>query len=55
MLDEEMVDYLFYCMIDSKYFCFLIEMLLYVFLLYNYVDYIYFDVIISICCVDNGK
>ncbi|WOC55993.1 bifunctional aldolase/short-chain dehydrogenase [Bacillus halotolerans] len=55
MSDEEMVDYLSHCMIDSKHPRPSIETLLHAFLPYNHVDHTHPDTIISICCADNGK
>ncbi|MCY9188507.1 bifunctional aldolase/short-chain dehydrogenase [Bacillus mojavensis] len=55
MSDEEMVDYLSHCMIDSKHPRPSIETLLHAFLPYNHVDHTHPDAIISICCADNGK
>ncbi|MEC1620238.1 bifunctional aldolase/short-chain dehydrogenase [Bacillus mojavensis] len=55
MSDEEMVDYLSHCMIDSKHPRPSIETLLHAFLPYNHVDHTHPDPIISICCADNGK
>ncbi|MEC1652143.1 bifunctional aldolase/short-chain dehydrogenase [Bacillus vallismortis] len=55
MSDEEMVDYLSHCMIDSKHPRPSIETLLHAFLPFNHVDHTHPDAIISICCADNGK
>lgn len=55
MPDEEMVDYLSHCMIDSKHPRPSIETLLHAFLPYKHVDHTHPDAIISICCADNGK
>ncbi|WP_286058058.1 bifunctional aldolase/short-chain dehydrogenase [Bacillus mojavensis] len=55
MSDEEMVDYLSHCMIDSKHPRPSIETLLHAFLPYNHVDHTHPDAIISICCAVNGK
>jgi rhamnulose-1-phosphate aldolase/alcohol dehydrogenase len=55
MSDEEMVDYLSHCMIDSKHPRPSIETLLHAFLPFKHVDHTHPDAIISICCADNGK
>lgn len=55
MPDEEMVNYLSHCMIDSKHPRPSIETLLHAFLPYKHVDHTHPDAIISICCADNGK
>ncbi|WP_127536020.1 bifunctional aldolase/short-chain dehydrogenase [Paenibacillus illinoisensis] len=55
MTDEEMVEYLGHCMIDSKHPRASIETLLHAFLPYNNVDHTHPDAIISLCCADNGK
>ena len=55
MSDEEMVDYLSHCMIDSKHPRASIETLLHAFLPFKHVDHTHPDAIISICCADNGK
>ncbi|MCG7382215.1 MULTISPECIES: bifunctional aldolase/short-chain dehydrogenase [unclassified Paenibacillus] len=55
MTDEEMVEYLGHCMIDSKHPRASIETLLHAFLPYNHVDHTHPDAIISLCCADNGK
>ncbi|MCY8466058.1 bifunctional aldolase/short-chain dehydrogenase [Bacillus atrophaeus] len=55
MTDEEMVEYLAHCMIDSKYPWPSIETLLHAFLPYQHIDHTHPDAIISICCADNGK
>jgi rhamnulose-1-phosphate aldolase/alcohol dehydrogenase len=55
MPDEEMVDYLSHCMIDSKHPRPSIETLLHAFLPFKHVDHTHPDAIISICCADNGK
>ncbi|MCI3987690.1 bifunctional rhamnulose-1-phosphate aldolase/short-chain dehydrogenase, partial [Bacillus vallismortis] len=53
--DEEMVDYVSLCMIDSKHPRPSIESLLQAFLPFNHVDHTHPDEIISICSADNGK
>ncbi|WP_145409374.1 bifunctional aldolase/short-chain dehydrogenase [Paenibacillus xylanexedens] len=55
MPDEEMVEYLGHCMIDSKHPRASIETLLHAFLPYKHVDHTHPDAIISLCCADNGK
>ncbi|MCY8960444.1 bifunctional aldolase/short-chain dehydrogenase [Bacillus atrophaeus] len=55
MTDEEMVEYLAHCMIDSKHPWPSIETLLHAFLPYQHIDHTHPDAIISICCADNGK
>jgi rhamnulose-1-phosphate aldolase/alcohol dehydrogenase len=55
MPDEEMVDYLVNCMIDSKHPRASIETLLHAFLPFKHVDHTHPDSIISLCCADNGK
>ncbi|KQY94834.1 short-chain dehydrogenase [Paenibacillus sp. Root52] len=55
MTDEEMVEYLGHCMIDSKHPRASIETLLHAFLPYKHVDHTHPDAIISLCCADNGK
>ena len=55
MPDEEMVEYLSHCMIDSKHPRASIETLLHAFLPFKHVDHTHPDAIISICCADNGK
>lgn len=55
MSDEEMVQYLSHCMIDSKHPRASIETLLHAFLPYKHVDHTHPDAIISLCCADNGK
>src|SRR5690625_12112 len=55
MTDEEMVDYLSHCMIDSKHPRSSIETLLHAFLPFKHVDHTHPDAIISIACADNGK
>ncbi|MFD2656132.1 bifunctional aldolase/short-chain dehydrogenase [Gracilibacillus thailandensis] len=55
MSDEEMVDYLSHCMIDSKHPRSSIETLLHAFLPFKQVDHTHPDAIISIACADNGK
>ena len=55
MPDEEMVEYLSHCMIDSKHPRASIETLLHAFLPFKHVDHTHPDSIISICCADNGK
>ncbi|MEK5323211.1 bifunctional aldolase/short-chain dehydrogenase [Aeribacillus sp. FSL M8-0254] len=55
MSDEEMVAYLSHCMIDHKHPRPSIETLLHAFLPFKHVDHTHPDVIISICCADNGK
>ncbi|PSL36272.1 rhamnulose-1-phosphate aldolase/alcohol dehydrogenase [Planomicrobium soli] len=55
MPDEEMVEYLSHCMIDSKHPRASIETLLHAFLPYKHVDHTHPDAIISLCCADNGK
>ncbi|WP_418790774.1 bifunctional aldolase/short-chain dehydrogenase [Niallia taxi] len=55
MPDEEMVEYLSHCMIDSKHPRASIETLLHAFLPFKHVDHTHPDAIISLCCADNGK
>ena len=55
MTDEEMVEYLSHCMIDSKHPRSSIETLLHAFLPFKHVDHTHPDAIISIACADNGK
>lgn len=55
MPDEEMVDYLSHCMIDSKHPRASIETLLHAFLPFKHVDHTHPDAIISLCCAHNGK
>ncbi|MDB5085957.1 MAG: short-chain dehydrogenase, partial [Bacilli bacterium] len=55
MTDEEMVDYLSHCMINSKHPRASIETLLHAFLPFAHVDHTHPDAIISICCADNGR
>ncbi|SDZ48564.1 rhamnulose-1-phosphate aldolase/alcohol dehydrogenase [Evansella caseinilytica] len=55
MSDEEMVEYLAHCMVDSKHPRASIETLLHAFLPFKHVDHTHPDAIISICCADNGK
>nr|WP_084591303.1 bifunctional aldolase/short-chain dehydrogenase [Ureibacillus sinduriensis] len=55
MPDEEMVEYLSQCMINSKHPRASIETLLHAFLPFKHVDHTHPDAIISICCADNGK
>lgn len=54
MSDDEMVEYLSHCMIDSKHPRSSIETLLHAFLPYKHVDHTHPDAIISIACADNG-
>lgn len=54
MSDDEMVEYLGHCMIDSKHPRSSIETLLHAFLPYKHVDHTHPDAIISIACADNG-
>jgi rhamnulose-1-phosphate aldolase/alcohol dehydrogenase len=55
MPDEEMVDYLSHCMIDSRHPRASIETLLHAFLPFKHVDHTHPDSIISLCCADNGR
>ncbi|WP_307330228.1 bifunctional aldolase/short-chain dehydrogenase [Evansella vedderi] len=55
MPDEEMVEYLSHCMIDSKHPRASIETLLHAFLPFKHVDHTHPDAIISLCCADNGR
>jgi rhamnulose-1-phosphate aldolase/alcohol dehydrogenase len=55
MSDEEMVDYLAHCMIDSKHPRASIETLLHAFLPFKHVDHTHPDAMISLCCADNGR
>ncbi|WP_202077820.1 bifunctional aldolase/short-chain dehydrogenase [Caldalkalibacillus salinus] len=55
MSDEEMVDYLSHCMIDSKHPRSSIETLLHAFLPFKHVDHTHPDAIISLCCSDQGR
>ncbi|WP_080875923.1 bifunctional aldolase/short-chain dehydrogenase [Oceanobacillus timonensis] len=55
MSDEEMVEYLTHCMIDSKHPRFSIETLLHAFLPFKHIDHTHPDAIVSIACADNGQ
>ncbi|GMA58109.1 hypothetical protein GCM10025858_26120 [Alicyclobacillus sacchari] len=55
MSDEEMVDYLTHCMMDSKHPRSSIETLLHAFVPFPHVDHTHPDSIIAICCCDNGR
>ncbi|PEL81570.1 bifunctional rhamnulose-1-phosphate aldolase/short-chain dehydrogenase [Bacillus wiedmannii] len=55
MPDEEMVEYLAHCMIDSKHPRASIETLLHAFLPFKHVDHTHPDAIISLCCAHNGR
>lgn len=55
MSDEEMVEYLAHCMIDSKHPRASIETLLHAFLPFKHVDHTHPDAIISLCCAHNGR
>ncbi|MEF3331092.1 bifunctional aldolase/short-chain dehydrogenase [Oceanobacillus oncorhynchi] len=55
MTDEEMVNYLEHCMIDSKDPRSSIETLLHAFLPFKHIDHTHPDAIISIACANNGK
>ncbi|MFC7062202.1 bifunctional aldolase/short-chain dehydrogenase [Halobacillus seohaensis] len=55
MSDEDMVEYLSHCMIDSKHPRSSIETLLHAFLPFKHVDHTHPDAIISIACASNGK
>lgn len=55
MNDEDMVEYLSHCMIDSKHPRSSIETLLHAFLPYKHVDHSHPDAIISLCCAHNGQ
>ncbi|RLQ90190.1 bifunctional aldolase/short-chain dehydrogenase [Planomicrobium sp. Y74] len=55
MTDEEMVNYLTHCMIDSTHPRASIETLLHAFLPFKHVDHTHPDAIISLCCADNGQ
>src|SRR5690625_3398252 len=55
MTDEDMVEYLAHCMIDSNHPRSSIETLLHAFLPYKHVDHTHPDAIISIACADNGQ
>ncbi|MFT9819974.1 bifunctional aldolase/short-chain dehydrogenase [Lysinibacillus sp. NPDC056185] len=55
MTDEEMVDYLGHCMIDTRHPRASIETLLHAFLPYKHVDHTHPDAIISLCCAHNGQ
>jgi len=55
MSDEDMVDYLSHCMINSEHPRASIETLLHAFLPFRHIDHTHPDAIISICCADNGK
>lgn len=55
MSDEEMVEYLTHCMLDSRHPRMSIETLLHAFLPFKHVDHTHPDAIISICCADNGR
>ena len=55
MTDEEMVNYLGHCMIDSKHPRSSIETLLHAFLPFKHIDHTHPDAIISIACADNGQ
>jgi len=55
MSDEDMVEYLSHCMIDSKHPRSSIETLLHAFLPFKHVDHTHPDAIVSIACADNGQ
>src|SRR5699024_8122906 len=55
MSDEDMVEYLSHCMIDSKHPRLSIETLLHAFLPFKHVDHTHPDAIVSIACADNGQ
>lgn len=55
MTDEEMVNYLTHCVIDSTHPRASIETLLHAFLPFKHVDHTHPDAIISLCCADNGQ
>ncbi|MFM1651446.1 bifunctional aldolase/short-chain dehydrogenase [Brevibacillus sp. B_LB10_24] len=55
MSDDEMVEYLRHCMIDSRHPRPSIETLLHAFLPFAHVDHTHPDAIISLCCADNGR
>ncbi|RAS94191.1 short-chain dehydrogenase [Bacillus cereus] len=55
MSDEDMVEYLAHCMIDSKHPRASIETLLHAFLPFKHVDHTHPDAIISLCCAHNGR
>ncbi|MFD2211481.1 bifunctional aldolase/short-chain dehydrogenase [Virgibacillus halophilus] len=55
MTDEEMVNYLEHCMIDSRHPRSSIETLLHAFLPFKHIDHTHPDAIISIACADNGQ
>jgi len=55
MSDEDMVEYLTHCMIDSEHPRMSIQSLLHAFLPYKHVDHTHPDSIISLCCSDNGR
>ncbi|GGJ91071.1 putative oxidoreductase YuxG [Lentibacillus kapialis] len=55
MSDEDMVEYLSHCMIDSKHPRSSIETLLHAFLPFKHVDHTHPDAIVSIACADNGE
>ncbi|MBN2909747.1 bifunctional aldolase/short-chain dehydrogenase [Polycladomyces sp. WAk] len=55
MTDEEMVEYLSYCMLNSRHPRPSIETLLHAFLPFPHVDHTHPDSIISLCCTKNGK
>lgn len=53
--EDEMVGYLLYCIFNFNFCVVFIDMLLYVYVLKKYVDYMYFDVIIVIVVVSDSK
>ncbi|MDP9727473.1 bifunctional aldolase/short-chain dehydrogenase [Alicyclobacillus tolerans] len=55
MTDEEMVDYLSHCMMDSRHPRSSIETLLHAFLPFTHIDHTHPDSIISLCCTDHGR
>lgn len=55
MSDEEMVDYLSYCVMDKSRPRPSIETLLHAFLPFKHVDHTHPDAILSLCCSDRGR
>ncbi|QQE77971.1 bifunctional aldolase/short-chain dehydrogenase [Alicyclobacillus sp. SO9] len=55
MTDEDMVNYLRKCMVDTSHPRSSIETLLHAFLPFRHVDHTHPDSIISLCCSDNGR
>ncbi|MCY0888287.1 MAG: bifunctional aldolase/short-chain dehydrogenase [Alicyclobacillaceae bacterium] len=53
--DEEMVEYLSHCMVQSKHPRSSIETLLHAFIPHRHIDHTHPDSIISLCCTDRGR